>query len=250
MIYKIEQYFKQYLSDPDNKVGTRNKEVRDIWLRKRLKEIKPSLRILDAGAGQFRYKSFCDHLKYVSQDFNCYEGGGDGKALQNEKWNQKNIDIISDITKIPEPDKSFDAIMCVEVLEHLPDPLKALLEFKRLLKKDGTLLLTVPFSCLTHMSPYFYITGFSRYYFEKWLKELGFKNIEITYNGNYFEWIAQELRRLERVSSRYTNLKTFTRKQRWALNCILKLLDNLSHLDKSSSELLSLGLFIKAEKRK
>jgi len=223
--------------------------VRDIWLEKRLKEINPGLRILDAGAGQLRYKSFCNHLKYVSQDFHCYDGKGDGRGLHSEKWNQENIDMISDITEIPEPDESFDAIMCVEVLEHLPEPLKALREFKRLLKKDGILLLTVPFSCLTHMSPYFYITGFSKYYFEKWLKELGFENIGITYNGNYFEWIAQELRRLEWVSYRYTNLKAFTLKQKWALNCILKLLGGLSRSDKGSSELLSLGLFIKAEKR-
>lgn len=245
MISKI----KKYLCGSNNKVGTRNKEVRDIWLKKRLKEINPGLRILDAGAGKLRYKSFCNHLKYVGQDFNCYDGKGDGKGLHAEEWNQEDIDIISDITEIPEPNKSFDAIMCIEVLEHLPDPLKALLEFNRLLKKDGILLLTVPFSCLTHMSPYFYITGYSRYYFEKWLKELDFKNIEITYNGNYFEWIAQELHRLESVSRKYTDLKVFNVKQKWALNCMLRLLDNLSRSDKGSSELLSLGLFVKAEKR-
>jgi len=77
---------RRYLCSFNSKVGSRNKEVRDIWLEKRLKEINPGLRILDAGAGQLRYKCFCNHLKYVSQDFHRYDGKGDGRGLHSEKW--------------------------------------------------------------------------------------------------------------------------------------------------------------------
>ncbi len=249
MIYKIEQYFKQYLSDPDNKVGTRNKEVRDIRLRKRLKEIKPGLRILDAGAGQLRYKSFCDHLKYASQDFNCYEGGGDGKALQNEKWNQKNLDIISDITAVPEPDASFDAIMCIEVLEHLPEPIKAIQEFARLLKQGGILILTAPFCSLTHFAPYHFCTGFNRYFYEKYLPANAFKIIELQENGNFFEYLGQEIRRIPSVAERYTQGRKYTRFESLAIKICLSMLERFSKEDCGSNELLHFGYHIIGEKK-
>ena len=34
-------------------------------------------KILDAGAGELRFKPDCDHLQYVAQDFGQYEGTGD-----------------------------------------------------------------------------------------------------------------------------------------------------------------------------
>lgn len=42
------------------------------------------------------------------------------------------------------PDKSFDAVICFDVLEHLFDPMNALAEFRRILKDEGILVLTVP----------------------------------------------------------------------------------------------------------
>ena len=102
-------------------------------------------RILDAGAGELQYKPFCAHLDYVSQDFAQYDGQGNSVGLQTGTWDQTQLDIVSDITAIPEPDGSFDAIMCVEVLEHVPAPVDALNEFGRLLRLDGILIVTAPF---------------------------------------------------------------------------------------------------------
>ena len=42
------------------------------------------------------------------------------------------------------PDESLDVILCVSVLEHLWEPLRALREFRRLLAPGGTCLLNVP----------------------------------------------------------------------------------------------------------
>ena len=42
------------------------------------------------------------------------------------------------------PDRSFDVILCVSVLEHLWEPLRALREFRRLVAPGGTCLLNVP----------------------------------------------------------------------------------------------------------
>ena len=77
------------------------------------------------------------HLEYVSQDFGQYDGKGDDKGLQTKKWDNTKLDIVSDITDIPVPDSSFDAIMCIEVFEHIPYPISALEEFSRILKRGG-----------------------------------------------------------------------------------------------------------------
>ena len=46
--------------------------------------------------------------------------------------------------EIPMPDASFDIITCVEVLEHLDSPMKALREVDRVLRQGGYLVVTTP----------------------------------------------------------------------------------------------------------
>lgn len=167
-------------------VGTQNLSTREAWLEKTLNQIPAGSRILDAGAGEQKYKRFCVHLDYVAQDFAQYDGKGDGRGLQTNSWGQSNLDIISDITAIPEPDTSFDAIMCVEVFEHLPEPIKAIQEFARLLKPGGHLILTAPFCSLTHFAPYHFYTGFNRYFYETHLPANGFEIVELQENGFFF----------------------------------------------------------------
>lgn len=218
-------------------------------MEKTLKKIPTGSRILDAGAGEQQYKKFCSHLNYVSQDFAQYDGKGDGKALQIKTWENSNLDIVSDITSIPEPDASFDAIMCIEVFEHLPEPILAIKEFSRLLKPDGHLILTAPFCSLTHMAPYHYYSGYNRYFYDKHLADYGFKILELTENGNFFEYLAQELRRLPEVEKDYT--KGAVRfglfdyiAQRW----LLRTLERSSRNDHGSKELLNFGFHVYAIK--
>jgi len=87
--------------------GTQNQAGREAWLEKTLQCVPAGSRILDAGAGELQYKRFCAHLKYVSQDFAQYDGQGDGTGLQTGAWQNDRLDIISDITQIPEPDASL-----------------------------------------------------------------------------------------------------------------------------------------------
>ena len=245
---KIKQFIKSYFYTPSIiNVGTANEETRVTWIKKTLEKIPAGSRILDAGAGECQFRKFCLHLNYVSQDFGKYDGKGDGKSLQTKNWDQSNIDIISDIVNIPEPECSFDAIMCIEVFEHLPNPAMAIKEFSRLLKPSGKLIITAPFCSLTHFSPYHFSTGFNKYFYEKHLNEFGFQIIEIEENGNYFEYIAQENRRLESIAYKYSNtkMKKFVKK---AVIQILKYLEECSKLDTGSKELLCFGYHVFAEK--
>ena len=214
-------------------IGTTNLSNRNSWIFEQLTKL--SGRILDAGAGELQWKPYCQHLEYVSQDLAQYEPGGDGFGLQCKKWDGKKVDIACDIMNIPEPDASFDAILCSEVFDHLPDPVRAVQELDRLLKPGGTLLLTESFCGLTNQSPFFFYTGLSKNWYEHWLK--GY-DVQIQYNGNYYEWMAQELRRMVSQGDINANMASL----------IIFQMDAASQNKPESYQILCYGLLVKAVK--
>jgi SAM-dependent methyltransferase len=228
-------------------VGINNERSRECWLEETLGSIPDKNRILDAGAGTQRYRRFCEHLNYVSQDFGEYDGKGDTAGLQTGEFSYGALDIISDIVSIPEPDSSFDAIMCIEVLEHLPYPIQAIKEFSRLIKPNGHLVLTAPFCSLTHFSPYHFVTGFNKYWYERHLTENGFKIVQMIPNGNFFEYLAQEIDRIPSISKRYAENKP-TLFERLSIYIILWMLFRFSKRDNGSSDLLCFGYHVYARK--
>jgi len=228
-------------------VGTKNEATRDNWIKNTLLKIPAGGRILDAGAGEQPYKLLCSHLNYVSQDFYQYNAGGDGVGLQRPQWDHGTLDIVSDIASIPEPDHSFDAIICTEVFEHIRHPREAVKEFFRLLKPGGYLILTAPFASLTHFAPYHFYSGFNRFFYQEELTGAGFDIIEMDVNGNYFEFLAQEINRVNGVAAQYTNNR-LNLKERLASKLLLGALQRFSEKDKGSSELLNLGFHVLAKK--
>lgn len=228
-------------------VGTTNESARVEWIEQTLQKIPAGLTILDAGAGESQFKKFCNHLKYIAQDFGQYHGEGE-IGLQTGTWDNSNLDIVSDILSIPLPDHSVDAIMCTEVLEHIPDPISAIKEFGRLVKPGGYLLITAPFASITHFAPYHFASGLSRFFYEKHLPENNFEISELQLNGNFFEYIAQENRRIKPIAKKYAgrNLNIF---HKIIIHLNLLMLQNLSKKDKGSSELLCYGIHVFARKR-
>lgn len=230
-----------------SEVGMGNKPSRDAWLEKTLKAIPAGRKLLDAGAGEQQFRKFCEHLEYVSQDFAQYDGSGDGKGIQTEKWDTTRLDIISDIRSIPVPDGSFDVVLCTEVLEHVPYPTEAIREMIRVLKKGGTLIITAPFGSLTHFAPYHYSTGFNSYFYRYWMKEYGCSIRELSPNGNYFEWLAQELRYATVTSEKY-NGPSMGFWEKISQRRILSWLKRNSRLAPKSHELACFGYHMIAEK--
>ena len=113
------------------------------------------------------------------------------------------------------------------------------------------LILTAPVCSLTHFAPYYFYNGYSRYFYEKFLNEYGFKIEELTYNGNWFEYISQELHRLPYMLNIYSGFRgsrLFSIFIRIALVPLFILLARASSSDKGSNELLSYGIHIKAIK--
>lgn len=237
-----------------------NKYQRDIWVIRQIKSLQPGTLILDAGAGEAPYKKYTGHLNYVSQDFNKYDGQGNKKGMQTGEWSQNNISIVSDISDIPVSTEYFDSILCTEVLEHVPDPVKVLSEFQRILKPGGNLIITVPFASLTHFAPYHFFSGFNTWFFEKHLNDFGFECIEIHKNGSWFEYMIQEIKRTPMVVLLSIKGAVKNNKSEKFVKAILFLIVLLasapllilffimSLFDNTSRDLLCFGLFIRARK--
>ena len=89
-------------------------------------------------------------------------------------------------------DNSFDAILCTQVLEHLPYPERALSEIHRILKPNGRACITTPGICTRHQVPYFFFGGFSSFYFTRLLTDIGFSEFTIHEYGTYLDFVIQE----------------------------------------------------------
>ncbi len=229
-------------------VGTHNEFNRKAWLEKTLKELPSGIKILDAGAGELANRVYCEHLDYVSQDFCQYDGKGDSQALQTGDWDTTKIDIVSDITNIPVENDQFDAVLCSEVFEHLPDPVSALNELVRIVKPGGKLIFTAPFCSLTHFAPYHFSSGFNRYFYQYHLDKMNCEIIELEENGNFFEYLAQEVHRIPTIASKYAN-KKLSFIERIAQRIMLKALSRFSSSNTNSQELLCFGYHVVAIKK-
>jgi len=225
-----------------------NEKRRIDWVTGELKALPQGWAILDAGAGEQQFRSACTHLEYVSQDFCQYDGKGNSEGLHTGTWNYGRIDVVSDIARIPRPTSSFDAILCTEVLEHVTDPLAAVDEFARLLRKGGVLLLTVPFASLVHFAPHHYVTGFSKYWYLHHLRSRGFEIQVLEPNGDWFDLMLQEVSRLPDVVRDQSPIAAFLT---YPAVIAVRLTVNLLHavgLLKNSSELGCFGYHCRAVK--
>jgi SAM-dependent methyltransferase len=106
------------------------------------KVIPPGSLVLDAGAGIAPYKGLLAHTRYESADFELVD-----KPYAKSTY-------VCDLSAIPVEDERFDAILFNQVMEHLPDPLKVLLELHRVLKPGGRMIYSAPLFYEEHEQPY------------------------------------------------------------------------------------------------
>jgi SAM-dependent methyltransferase len=123
-------------------------------------------KLLDIGCGSKPYKN----LFYVNQ----YLG------LDIDSKNTRNLgfaDYFYDGKTFPVESESFDSALCNQVLEHVFNPNAFLSEIHRVLKRDGKLLLTVPFVWDEHEQPFDY-ARYSSFGLKALLEENGFRIIQ------------------------------------------------------------------------
>jgi SAM-dependent methyltransferase len=202
----LRKYFMSWSFFKALRLKINNQHCRDDFIIAELKKISAGKLLLDAGCGSQRYRKHCQHLRYRAQDFGQYTKDikkmiGGQTANESENYNYGPIDYVGDIWSIDALSGTFDAILCTEVFEHIPYPIETLREFSRLLKKDGKLILTAPSNCLRHMDPYFFYSGFSDRWYEKFLNDNGFEIESISSVGDYYQWLAVELARTAKANS-------------------------------------------------
>lgn len=101
--------------------------------------------VLDVGCGSMPYR------KLVLRTAETYDG------LDIEARTEGVRFIASATDMSPVSNDSYDTVICNEVIEHIPDPDKALAEIARVLKPDGTLVLGAPFLARLHEEPHDYM---------------------------------------------------------------------------------------------
>jgi SAM-dependent methyltransferase len=170
-----------------------NQRNRDRWVADIARSLQPRLRVLDVGAGEARYRELFAHCDYRTQDFGAYRGTTQG--LLKEQWHYATLDYECDATVIPVEDESFDAILCTELLEHVPEPIKVIKELERILKPNGRLFLSAPLGSGLHQQPFHFYGGFTPHFYQKFLGEMGLKVVSIEPNGRFFRMLLQELHR-------------------------------------------------------
>ncbi len=170
-----------------------NQRQRDEWVASIAKRLPPNTRVLDIGAGECRYRHLFNHCEYRTQDFYQYHGTKEG--LFKDKWQYGEIDYVCDATAIPVDNGSFDAVLCTEVLEHVPEPIKVLREIARILKLNGWAFISAPFVSGLHQQPYHFYGGFTPHFYYHFLKEFGFEIVSIMSNGHFFRMLLQEMHR-------------------------------------------------------
>jgi 2-polyprenyl-3-methyl-5-hydroxy-6-metoxy-1,4-benzoquinol methylase len=130
----------------------RNLYERHWWWRSREEEI---LRLLNQVFGEQRDKSVLDVgcgdglLFEKLQKFGRVTGvEADPNTLTTDgPWRKQiHCQLFDDRFR---PGKKYDAILMLDILEHMPDPAAAVQHAKTLLREDGILIATVPaFNCL------------------------------------------------------------------------------------------------------
>ncbi len=173
--------------------------------------------------GNSKQKSYFD---IASLPLKQYTGGDKGHPL------------CGDITKLPYQNETFDFLTAIDVLEHIEDDNQAVSEIRRILKKNGIIIISVPHRMKHYTTQDIIIGHYRRYEIKQVIKLFAQHNLRcLTYFSVY-----GRLMRISDIQSanpnkieeniadlryRYENNRTF--RKIW--NLIVKILSKLMKID-------------------
>jgi len=116
--------------------------------------------VIDVGAGEAELRARVPRARYVAID----------RGIGHAGWDYSALDAVADATALPLASGAADLVVSKQVLEHLPEPVDALREMRRVLRPGGTVLLSTNQQWPQHQQPhdYYRFTSFGlRYCFEQ-----------------------------------------------------------------------------------
>jgi SAM-dependent methyltransferase len=201
------------------------------FVAEQARSMRPRSRVLDIGAGEAPYRELFAEHTYVTLDHDDTPHSGE-------------VDLHGAADTIPAADDSFDAIVCTQVLEHIPRPPEALREFHRVLVPAGVFVATVPFAWEEHEIPYDFFR-YTRYGIEQLLVDAGFVEIDVRPRTDCFTTLAQlVLNARWAMGSAADGLDELRNEAQVALEAIAQALAALAPLDVEM--ILPLGFTVRA----
>lgn len=130
-------------------------------------------RVLDAGSGTWTW---------LKDKFSQKEGC---TVLCFDKFSHKNVDICGDLINLDNyfPPRSFDAVVCTDVIEHVENPFAVINNIARILRPGGLIIISCPFDKELHGEEYGDYWRITRQGWLGILKEK-FQDIEIKHLGH------------------------------------------------------------------
>lgn len=136
--------------------------------------------LIDIGCGDTPY------IKHIPPAVTQYD------TFDIEKRSAK-VTYIGDVTNMHMiKNDAYDTLLCLAVLEHVSDPFSAIKEMRRILKKDGTCILSAPHIARLHEEPHDYFR-YTHYGIKALLEKNGFRIIEIEKNGTLLSFLGHQI---------------------------------------------------------
>jgi SAM-dependent methyltransferase len=142
--------------------------------------------LLDVGCGMRPYEK-------------TFFGGASSYLGTDYLSDRSRPDVVCSALELPFPESSFDTVVSTEVLEHVPEPQRALNEMRRVLKPGGHLILSTPMYWPRHEVPYDYF----RYPYDGLLhlvKQSGLEVVQMYNRGRSYAFLGQVLQEIHPVA--------------------------------------------------
>jgi SAM-dependent methyltransferase len=136
---------------------------------------------IDIGCGDMVYKELVLQLKHVTH----YDGFDKDQRTED-------ITFVGDVHHMDAiQDASYDSAICLEVLEHVQNPLQVLSEIARIMKKGGKLVVSVPHLSRLHEEPYDFFR-YTKYGLCSLLENAGFHVLTLESRGGLFSFLGHQ----------------------------------------------------------
>src|SRR3989338_5068361 len=119
--------------------------LRAFYLNSLLDQLIPESKVLDAGCGIGLNAFLAARKGHIVTGI---DNDSEKIVLAKKMLSRSNYPNVSflknDVTKLQFTNKSFDCVICIEVLEHIENDRKAIQEISKILNEDGLLIVSVP----------------------------------------------------------------------------------------------------------